>query len=84
MLRVARSNFNTTFFHVITQGINKSYIFENENDIKYYIKNMYELLTKYKLKIIAYCIMNNHAYILIEKNREFKQVSRPFDTLIKN
>ena len=38
MPRVARSDFNTTFFHVITQGINKNYIFENVNDIKYYIK----------------------------------------------
>lgn len=69
MPRVARSDFNTTFFHVITQGINKSYIFENANDIKYYIKNMYELLTEYKLKIIAYCIMNNHAHILIETKK---------------
>jgi len=65
MPRVPRMYLDTEYFHIITQGINKSYIFDHPINIKYYIKNMYELKDKYNIEIIAYCIMNNHADILI-------------------
>ena len=66
MPRYPRNYLDTSFFHVMSQGINKSYIFKDEIDIKFYIKNMYEIKDKYSVKIIAYCIMNNHTHILIE------------------
>lgn len=59
MSRQPRNFIQTSFFHIITQGINKSYIFDETQDIKYYIKIMYDLLTEHKINIIAYCIMNN-------------------------
>lgn len=69
MPRFPRSYIQTTFFHIITQGINKSYIFENPEDIKYYIKIMYKLEKELDIKLIAYCIMNNHAHILIKTDK---------------
>ena len=66
MPRIPRMYLNTEYFHVITQGINKSYIFDSPIDIKYYIKNIYDIKEKYNIEIIAYCIMNNHAHILIK------------------
>jgi len=68
MPRIPREYLNTEYFHIITQGINKSYIFDSPIDIKYYIKNMYDIKEKYNIEIIAYCIMNNHAHILIKSN----------------
>ncbi len=68
MPRKPRNNIKTPFIHVMTQGINKSYIFNEDRDIKYYISTMYNIKEKYSIKIIAYCIMNNHAHILIETN----------------
>ncbi len=68
MPRKPRNNIKTPFIHVMTQGINKSYIFSEEQDIKYYISTMYDIKEKYSIKIVAYCIMNNHAHILIETN----------------
>lgn len=65
MSRVARESLDTTFFHVLVQGINKSYIFEQQEDILYYIKQMYELKANVGIDIIAYCIMNNHAHLLL-------------------
>lgn len=65
MPRFSRGSINTTYFHVMTQGINKSYIFDKPEDIKYYIKIMYELKEEHNIKIIAYCIMNNHTHMLI-------------------
>ena len=65
MSRKPRSTMITSFFHVMTQGINKSYIFEEEKEIKYYINTMNSIKEKYNVKIIAYCIMNNHAHMLL-------------------
>lgn len=68
MPRNPRNYLQTCYFHVITQGLNKSYIFKSKDEIKYYIKLMYCLKDEYNIKIIAYCIMNNHAHILIESS----------------
>ena len=37
MPRYPRKNIKTEYLHIMTQGINKSYIFNNDEDIKYYI-----------------------------------------------
>ena len=66
MPRNPRNNIKGSFLHVIVQGINKSYIFDEEEDIKYFIKLMYEKNNENNIKIIAYCVMNNHAHILLE------------------
>lgn len=75
MSRFPRSFIKTSFFHVITQGLNKSYIFDEVQDIKYYINTMYKLTEEHNIKIIAYCIMNNHAHILIE-TKVLKELSK--------
>ena len=76
MPRISRKNLNTSYFHLIVQGINKEYIFKKEEYIKEYKNLIISNLTKYNVKIIAYCIMNNHAHILlyteeIEKMSEY-------------
>ena len=52
MPRYPRSYFKTSFFHVMTQGINKSHIFKEPADIKFYIKTMYRLKEEYNIKIM--------------------------------
>ena len=43
MPRLPRSYIDTNLIHVMTQGINKTYIFNKDEDIKFYIKEMYKL-----------------------------------------
>ena len=69
MPRQARKVFDSEYFHIMVQGINKEYIFDKPEDIKYYIKIMYSMISDYSLKIISYCIMNNHAHILIKAKK---------------
>ena len=66
MSRAARKYLETSFFHVMVQGINKEYIFKNERYINKYLKLMKENIKEKNLNIIAFCIMNNHAHILIQ------------------
>lgn len=75
MPRIARKNLNTPYLHVMVQGINKEYIFDEEWCIKRYLNIIYKNKEKYQYEILAYCIMNNHAHFLIytEKIEEFSK-----------
>lgn len=65
MPRRARKSLNTTFLHVITQGIAKEEIFKDERDIRTYLYLIKKYYKTHNIRIIAYCIMNNHAHLLI-------------------
>lgn len=65
MSRIARQDLQTQFLHVITQGINKEYIFDKEEYIKKYLNLMQTYNKEYKISILSYCIMNNHTHMLI-------------------
>lgn len=65
MPRHARKNYETSFFHVIVQGINKEYIFNEEENIEKYLQIIDNNLNEGEIEIISYCIMNNHAHFLI-------------------
>lgn len=69
--RIARKYLDTSFFHIMVQGINKEFIFKNDRYMNRYLQLIQKNLNKEKLKIIAFCIMNNHAHLLIQvENKE--------------
>lgn len=72
MPRFPRTYIKTIFFHIITQGINKSYIFERSEDIKFYLRMMKKLSKEQEVKILAYCVMNNHTHMLVKTNQTKK------------
>lgn len=65
MPRKARKNLNSKFLHIMVQGLNKEYIFNEDREIKMYLKFLSEYTKEFNLKIIAYCLMNNHAHLLV-------------------
>ena len=68
MPRIARRKFNTTFFHIMVQGINKEYIF-NTNKLKdKYLTLFQSNFDKCNIDLLAYCIMSNHTHMLIHSN----------------
>lgn len=67
MARIRKENINTSFFHIMVQGINKEYIFNSNENINKYMKIMKETKEKIDIMILAYCIMNNHAHILVHE-----------------
>lgn len=66
MPRLPRETFKgQSVFHVMVQGINKEKIFSKNREKFEYIKLIKEFKQEYEIKIIAYCIMDNHAHILL-------------------
>lgn len=65
MSRTTRSNMkNSSFFHIMVQGINKEHIFNTDKNKEKYLKLIYK--NTEGISIIAYCMMDNHAHILIK------------------
>lgn len=65
MPRLARKDLTTPFLHIMVQGVNKEFIFQDKKCIETYLKFLHLYKNKYSITILAYCIMNNHAHLLI-------------------
>lgn len=63
-MRILKKYMNTSFFHIMSQGINKEYIFNSEEDKDKYMKIIEETKEEIEIIILAYCIMSNHVHIL--------------------
>lgn len=65
MARGMRIHSLSGYMHIITRGIGRQVLFEDEQDHCYYIS----LLKKYSLEttvsICAYCLMSNHTHLLV-------------------
>lgn len=68
MGRTIRNNMeNSSFFHIMVQGINKERIFSTKENKERYLKLIYKNIEG--IEIIAYCIMDNHAHFLVKINK---------------
>ena len=75
MPRQPRKSIQTSFCHIIVQGIEREYIFKN-NKLKIIYRNLLRKnLKNSNINVLAYCIMSNHAHILIHFD-SIKQVSK--------
>lgn len=65
MPRRARRDVNSNFSHVMVQGIEKKYIFHTDFYKNKFYKIMLDKVIDGQMYIVAYCIMGNHAHILL-------------------
>lgn len=70
MARRHRVHYPGAVYHVITRGNNKDYILKKPQEKKAYIDIIERYKKKFDFKLYAYCIMDNHAHLLIEINQE--------------
>ena len=69
MPRIARKYCPDGLFHVMSQGINKDFIFNSTDDLNFYRMLMYKYAKQFKIEIIAYALMNNHVHLLIKAEK---------------
>jgi len=65
MPRKPRTEYPGALYHVMCRGNNGEHILTEEEKPEY-IKFIIKYKERYRFKIYAYCIMDNHAHILIE------------------
>lgn len=66
MTRCAREISPTGFYHIVLKGAGDMLIFENDEHRLYFIHAMRERLSRDSIKIIAWCLMDNHVHMLID------------------
>jgi len=66
MPRKPRIHFDGALYHVMVRGNNKNYIFEDEKDKLEYLKRVKKYKDKYRSKLYAYVIMDNHVHLLVK------------------
>lgn len=82
MPRVSRKDLKGNYFHVIVQGVDKEYIFNTPNYMEKYQQLIFINSKKSSIELLAYCIMNNHAHMLIytEKIEEMSKFMKNTNT----
>lgn len=75
MARVARKDLESNYLHITIQGINKEYIFQDNNLKDAYLNILKKNLKETEISILAYCIMDNHAHFLVHCEN-IKEVSK--------
>lgn len=74
MPRKSRSQLNQILCHHMVQGINREYIFQTNDEKKKYLQLLKKYYLPFKIYIIAYCIMDNHAHMLLHA-KEIQNIS---------
>jgi len=59
----------SNYCHVLVQGIAKEYLFESARLKGFYLKCLSEKRAEHNVSILAFCIMGNHAHILLTAER---------------
>ncbi len=67
-MRRARITYDGAYHHVMNRGIDGRTIFFEESLKKKFIEFLEEKKEKSKIRIFAYCIMDNHFHLVLENN----------------
>lgn len=65
MPRKSRNLLGETLCHHMVQGINREHIFQTKDEKKKYLELLKKYHIQFEIYIIAYCIMDNHAHMLL-------------------
>ena len=71
-----RNDYNTSFFHVMSHGINDEYIFEKDVYKDFYLYLVNKELKQFEgIHILSFCVMSNHTHFLFYTN-SIKKLSK--------
>ena len=76
MGRDPRIEYSGAIYHVMQRGNNKEYIFNEDIDKGYFIKQIKEMKVGMGFKIYAYALMNNHYHFV------FQRLGEPLQTIM--
>ena len=68
MSRPPRKSSSTGLYHVISRGLNRQNIFEEDIDFRKFIEFLKIVKVEMDFEIYAYCLMNNHVHLLLKEH----------------
>lgn len=73
-----------SIYHVYNRGVSKMQIFFSAKDYQRYISKLEIYKKKYKIKVIAFCIMPNHVHLLLKNSTKQSAPKRNFTRFIQS
>ncbi|MFZ7104132.1 MAG: transposase [Peptococcaceae bacterium] len=68
MPRNARKKEEFSTYHIIVRGNERKDIFGGTNDKENFLQILSRMKKKYNFNVYCYCLMDNHAHLIIEDN----------------
>lgn len=65
MSRGARVTGNSGYYHIVSRGIGKQILFEDEEDYTRFLETLRRYKEEEKFEILSYCLMENHVHLLL-------------------
>lgn len=56
--------------HVTQRGNNRELIFQSDDDKAFYLKTFMEYKRKFRVKVYAWCLMDNHVHFVLEPSKK--------------
>ncbi len=87
-MRRARITYQGAYHHVMNRGLKGERIFQEDSAKQYFLTNLYKKSENLRIKLLSYCIMNNHYHLILqntsEKLSEFmKQLNSQYGTFYR-
>jgi len=60
------------FYHIVARGVRRGFLFKREADFQRFLNLAGEIAMEMGVKIVDYCLMDNHYHLLIACNKEIK------------
>ena len=64
-------------YHICQRGNSRQRIFCDDDDREYFLEIVKESSSKYEMKVLAYCLMENHVHLVVIPEKE-KSLARSF------
>lgn len=70
MPRTGRVVLQNTPHHIVQRGHNRSSVFAEPRDFRYYLANLLECKSNLGCQVYAYCLMTNHVHLIVDPGED--------------
>jgi REP-associated tyrosine transposase len=67
LARLLRVELTGAVYHVIARGNERKAIFRDDRDREIYLERLAECRERFRLRVLAYCLMSNHIHVAVER-----------------
>lgn len=67
-MRKTRVTWSGAYHHIMSRGINHEKIFGDDKIKSFYLNLLKEKSKKFRIRIFAYCVMDNHLHLILENS----------------
>lgn len=79
-----RNFYKNTFHHLYNRGANKGVIFYERENYLHFLRRMKYYRMKFKVNILAYCLMPNHFHLFVQQTTDEYSISIFISSLLNS